>query len=415
MNIVVVNLAIASPKYGPTYRTHYLAENWAQHGHKVTVVGTSFSHLLKNEVPVCGSYLETDENGVRYFILKTLRYSGSGGRRLLNLLYGIIGLWRHQKRIVGHRRPDIIISSSVYQIDNYWALHVARKYGAKFIRETRDLWPMTLTELGGKSRNNPFVRWVQCAEDLGYRRAHLVSTTLAESFEYMSTRGLSRNRWVWLPQCPAPERSDSVCPTLPVSHLTALKSARARGDLIVAFTGSFVPSSDFDTLIEAAVGLRSERVAIFLVGQGPLERCLRARVDHLRLSNVYILPAIPKELVRPLLSLCDVGVQIFKDLPIYRYGVSPNKVFEYMSAGLPVILAVSTNLNPVSASTCGFVVTPGKPLGIVDSIRALNRMSSRARRDMGQRGRVYVKQKHDIVAVAKRYIELFKQMRGTSS
>jgi glycosyltransferase involved in cell wall biosynthesis len=165
------------------------------------------------------------------------------------------------------------------------------------------------------------------------------------------------------------------------------------------------------TLVQAASDLRTERVTFVLVGQGPSESELRWRVDDLRLENVAILPPVPKHAVRPLLQLCDAGIQGFTDLPIYRCGVSPNKVFDYLSAGLPVILAASTPSNPVGASGGGIVVSPGSAAGIAEAVRTLCRMSPDARRAMGLRGREHVARHHDLGHVAHRYLDLFVRLR----
>ena len=355
---------------------------------------------------------ENTEAGVHYRLVRTSAYHGSGLGRVLNILHGLAGMRRHEQRIVGSSIPKIVVAASVYQLDNFWVCRTARRNGAVFVRETRDLWPMTLVELGGKSRWHPFVQWVQRAEDLGYREAKLVATTLPNSFEYMATRGLTPDRWEWLPQCPEPESSAAVAAIVPESHSAPIKSARSRGHRIVAFTGSLVPASDLGTLIQAAALLRDDPVTFVLVGQGPSEAGLRRQIAEANLGNVHMLPSVPKAAVAPLLGLCDVGIQLFAALPIYRFGVSPNKIFDYLKAGLPVILAGFSASNPVSSADAGIVVPPGDLGAIVQAVRTLNSLSEDARLAMGRRGKAHVVEYHDLGRVAGRYLELFESFRS---
>lgn len=410
VNIVAINLPCATPLHGPTYRTHHLAEAWTRMGHRVTFVGSSFSHLLLAPAQFAGPTQVTELNGVRYVLLKTLKYRGSGMLRALNVLVAALRLQRHERLILNGARPDVVLAASVYQVDNYWAERVARRHTAAFVRETRDLWPLTLIEVGGLSRWNPFVQWVQRAEDFGYRHADLVSSTLSNSYEYMRTRGLSADRWVYLPQCPPPRTAIGLATPLPAEHAQALEQAARSGKFIVVFTGSLVVSSGLQIAMEVARLLRSEPLAFLFVGQGPLEASLKAYASAQGLANVKFLPPVPRACVPEILRQGHAGLLGYLDRPIYRYGCSQNKLFDYMQNGLPSVFFCAGPGNPIAASGGGLAVPSGDPTQIAAAIRQLASTPPEERQRMGARAKAFVAEHHDLQRVAARYVELFGRL-----
>ena len=408
MRIVHLNYAIAAPQHGADYRSHHLARLWVEAGHSVTIVGSSYSHLLADEIRFAGPFLELHQDGVRYVLLKAPKYK-SGVGRALNLFTCMARVRRHQSAIVGEPRPDVVMGASVYQVDNYAARRIAKEHNALFIRETRDLWPLTLFELAGMKPWHPFALLVQHAENYGFRHADMVATTLANSFDHMHAHGLDRERWIYMPQCPNPfEARHEV--EIPAVHAQAIARARAEGKFIVIFTGSIVLAADLDTLLNAAKLVENEKVQFFLVGRGPLEESLKQKAAALNLRNLDFLPAVPRSSVPPLLRASDAATVGFLDRPLYRYGVSPNKIFEYLQNGLPVIFYCQTKGDPISESGAGLVVQPENPGALAGAIRALMAKTPEERRAIGQRGRDFVRSRHDLRTVSADYLRLFDQL-----
>lgn len=402
------------PETGTNYRTHHFAEEWVRNGHAVTFVGTTYSHLMTKPPAESGAFLESQANGVRYCLLRVPKYKSSGVSRALNALAGAAQAMRFERRIVGARPPDLVIAGSVYQVDNWPASRMARKYRAAFFRETRDLWPMTLTQVGALKPSHPFVRLIQAAEDHGYQHADLVCTTLENSFEYMKTRGLSADRFEFMPQSPPDEPLGARDAWPPEEHSKALAEARARGKFIVIFAGGFNPYADLATLLRGAKFV--PEAEFIVIGHGPLEGELRAQLKSENITNAKILGPVPKGVVPRLLEQADAGAVGFLPAPIFRYGVSPNKMFEYMRVGLPTIFFCDTGANPISSSGAGIHTRGGSPEAIAEAVRQLMGMSPAERRAMGARGQSYLQTHHHLPTVAARYItraeEILKRKRS---
>lgn len=412
MHIVAYNYALATPELGPPYRTNHLAEEWVRLGHRATVVGCSFSHLLYRPAEFPGSVKVEAVNGVRYVLLKVPVYRGSGVKRVLNFLAAMRGSRRHAKLIAGDERPGLVIAGSVYQTDNYAARALAKEHGGVFFRETRDLWPMTLLEVGKMSPGHPLVRFIQRAEDYGFRHADRVVTTLEASYAYMGTRGLPRERWHYSPQFGASEADRSDPTQLPAEHRAAMEGLRAAGNFVAVYAGSIGPVYDFPNLLRAASLLREEGIAIVFVGEGPTRAELQSLCVEMSLDNVRFLDKIPKAAVAPLLQMADVGLMGFHDIRLYRYGTSPNKLVDYAQAAIPQVFYTNATHSLTSSADCGLVVPPSNPEALADALRRLRDMTPDERRAMGERGRNYVREHCTVEAVARDYLRLYEDVRA---
>jgi glycosyltransferase involved in cell wall biosynthesis len=402
--VLVVNLAVGTPDHGPTYRTHHLAELWASEGHDVTVVGVSYSHLMTNPQPIKGLWAESRVRGVRYILLNVPRYR-SVPARVLNFAGGASLLSVLAPRLARTLRPDLVIAATVHQLDNFAARAIARRCDGLFVRETRDLWPLTLTALGGHSKWHPLVRLIGAAERVAYRDADFVCTTLDRSWEYMGQRGLSRERFRYLPQCPAPQAPEDSA-VLPSRHEDAIRRARSANRQLAVFMGSFVPAANLPVIVGAARSMAGTPMQFLLIGHGPMQAALEAMVRDQGMDNVLVLPAVPKATVVPLLKRCDVGLVATVRSELYQYGVSMNKLFDYLAAGLPVVLSADMPGSIVELSGAGVLVPPDDPAALAAGIERLLHRTAAERQEMGLRGRAYLEAHHDLRRVADQYLGL---------
>ncbi|MDQ1283638.1 MAG: hypothetical protein QG666_1430, partial [Euryarchaeota archaeon] len=160
-----------------------------------------------------------------------------------------------------------------------------------------------------------------------------------------------------------------------------------------------------DVILEAAEILREKGYAdikITFIGDGPEKQRLIGRAKEMRLSNVEFLDPVPKNMALQRLLDADGLVLNLEDVAVFKYGISPNKLFDYMAAGKPVIFSVNASNNPVKEAGCGITVPPRNPLALADAIITLRRMPQESRDEMGRRGQKYVAENHDISILAER-------------
>jgi len=405
MNILLINHYAGSPQYGMEYRPYYLAREWVKMEHKVVITSASFSHLRSKQPKVNGNISEELIDDIRYIWIKAQSYKGNGLKRILNMLTFVSKLMFLSKRLSSHFKPDIVIASSTYPLDIYPAYLISRFSKAKLIFEVHDLWPLTPIELGGMPKWHPFIVILQIAEDFAYKHADKVISILPKALEHMVSRGLDPKKFVYIPNGIDIEEWQSFNTQLPEGHKEIIEKLKKEVKFLVGYTGSFGVANALDYFVKAASYLKDLPVALVLVGQGPEKENLQKYVTENNLNNVVFLPPVPKNSIPELLSKMDILYIGWRRSPLYRFGVSPNKLFDYMMAGKPIINAISAGNDLVAESGCGISIPPEDPVAIAEAIKKLIDMSPLEREEMGRRGREYVIKNHDYKVLAKRFLE----------
>lgn len=387
------------------YRPYYMAREWLNDGHNVTIVAASNAHVRSTPPKVDGSVTIEMIDGIRYVWLKTPQYEGNGIGRVVNMMTFVAKLFLSQGVMCADTVPDAVIASSTYPLDIYPAAYLARKSKAKLIFEVHDLWPLSPMELGGMSPWHPFIVVMQHAENYAYRACDRVVSMLPKAEEHMRKHGMAPHKFVHIPNGIVVDDWDDAEGALPPSHHQALQELKSRGRFLVGYAGAHGIANALENLIGAASLLRDEPVAFVLVGQGPEKERLQEKARALGLSNMVFLPSIPKKTVPALLSAMDCLYIGLQKQPLFSFGVSPNKLMDYMMAAKPVIHAIEAGNDLVAESGCGLSVAPEDPAAIAAAVRQMVEIPLPDRIRMGERGRKYVLACHDYRILARRFLE----------
>ena len=388
MNILLINHYAGSTRHGMEFRPFYLAREWVRAGHRVQIVAASFSHIRARQPEFEGATLDEQIEGIDYHWLRTPAYTGNGLCRVKNMLAFMAGLWRGGPRLAREFHPDVVIASSTYPMDIWPARRIARLSQARLVYEVHDLWPLSPMELGGLSRWHPFIVWVQLAEDYAYRHADKVVSMLPKAMQYMCSRGMAAQKFAYVPN--GVDEEEWANPAdLPPQVKRSLDILRAKGLPLVGYAGTHGLSNALDVLLDAASQLKGQ-AEVVIVGTGPDREALLARVTNEELSNVTMLPAIPKQSIPRFLDDVDIAYIGWHPNPLYRFGISPNKLMDYMMAGKPVVHSVSAGNDPVAEAGCGFTVPPGDAAAVAQAILKLSAMSEAQRKLLGAAGKAFI-------------------------
>lgn len=383
---------------------HYdIGRELAKRGWKVTV----FSGVYPRQgSPACGQPVEMARDSVStkvhdevsFIRVPALRRRNTNAMRVLSMLSYIPGAMKVTR---GLPPPDVIIGSSVHPFAAWIAWKIARKVGCRYIFEIRDLWPETIVELGGISRRHPFVMLLSRIERVLVKNADKVVTLLPNAYSYLERFGIPEHKVAVVPNGIDVSRLDYIDRELPYDIDMELN--RLQGSFIVAYTGAHGLANRLDTVIDAAVKCGASgsgmKIEFLLVGDGPDKPRLQQRVAGLRLQNVTFVDRISKELVLSVLVRCGAGAIAWTETPLYQYGISANKLFDYMLAGLPVVMAGESPNNPVSNSNGGIVVPYDDADGMAKALMELAADREKAH-SMGLRGRQYVIEQHSSAHLA---------------
>ena len=390
MNILLINHYAGSPAYGMEFRPYYLAREWLKRNHQVTIVAASFSHLRNKAPQMAGTVTDEIIDGIRYLWIKTPTYESNSVGRALNMLAFTSRLYLLRLKLASAIRPDVVISSSTYPLDIYPARAIAKKSGAKLVFEVHDLWPLSPMELGGMSRYHPFVLVMQAAENYAYRHADKVVSMLPKAEDHMRCHGMAQGKFVYIPNGIDVAEWECEKTALSVVHAEVLTQLKGEGKFIVGYAGAHGLANALGTVVDAASLLSGDPVDFVLVGQGPEKDALMKKTAQLGLRNVHFLPSISRGAIPALLRAMDALYIGLQKQPLFRFGVSPNKLIDYMMAGVPVIQAIAAGNDLVSESGCGLTIPPEDPQALVDAVREMMKKTPAERGAMGMMGKAYV-------------------------
>jgi glycosyltransferase involved in cell wall biosynthesis len=406
LNILYINHYAGSPAHGMEFRPYYLAKEWVDAGHEVRILASSFSHLRVNQPQMHGKKRQDERiDGIGYTWFSGVDYSGNGVGRIRNMLGFMRALYAHGAEIAEQFKPDIVIASSTYPMDIWPARRIAKRANAKLVFEVHDLWPLSPMELGGMSRWHPFIMWVQAAEDYAYRHADSVVSILPNVRDYMASRGMDLSKLIHVPNGVAPADWAVPSPELPKEISLKIAEIRAGGRHVIGYVGGHGISNALDQMLDLAEAMRQDPVDFVLVGNGPEKKRLLSKARAAGLDHVHFFDPVIKACVPALLQEMDISYIAWQSRPLYRFGVSANKLFDYMMAGSVVVQSIDPVPNPIEQSGCGVCVPIGDVQGAADAIRELLSMPPQERKEMGERGRRYVLEKHFYPVLAKRFIE----------
>ncbi len=415
MNILYINHYAGTPALGMEFRPYYLAREWVRAGHRVQMLAASFSHVRARQPEVGAAPRNETVDGIGYRWYPTRAYQGNGLGRVRNIWEFLSQVWRDTDRIVRDVKPDVVIASSTYPMDIWVARRLARRCKARLVFEVHDLWPLSPIELSGMSPGHPFARLCFKAESDAYRDADVVVSMLPCVHTYMASRGLDLDKLTVVPNGVSPDDWAAAPQPLREDVAGVLATARTVGETVVGYAGSMGEPNALDTLIDAAARLRDhpigKKLRFVLVGDGHLREHLVDRVRRERLTNVSMLAPIPKLQVPAMLAQVDIAYIGWQRVPIYRFGIAPNKLMDYMMAGRAVLHSVEAGNDPVAEAGCGVTVVPQDARAVADGLLKMMQLAPAARAVMGQRGRDYVLARHTYPVLAKRFLAAVDKAR----
>ncbi|PWF48712.1 glycosyltransferase family 4 protein [Massilia glaciei] len=406
MNILLINHYAGSLRHGMEYRPYYLAREWTRLGHRVRILASDQSHIRAEAPRLLGrARLDETIDGIEYTWFATPAYRGNGVGRVRNMGAFVLRLLREARALAAGFAPDLVIASSTYPADIWPAHRIARLAGGRLLFEVHDLWPLSPMELGGFSKWHPFIMLLQAAENYACRNADAVVSILPKVRAHLEAHGMAEHKLHIVPNGidPAEWLAQALATRPPCC--APIDALRARGLFVLGYAGTHGVANALDTLLDAARLMRGEPLAIVLVGGGPDKARLQQRARAEQLGNIHFFDPVPKTDVPALLAAFDAAYIGWKRQPLYRFGISPNKLIDYMMAARPVLHAVEAGNDPVAEAGCGLTVAPEDAPALAGGLRALAALPAPARAAMGQRGRDFVLANLSYEVLGQRFLE----------
>jgi glycosyltransferase involved in cell wall biosynthesis/O-antigen ligase len=406
MRIWIVN-HYADPPDGLATRSFDIARRLIEKGNPTTIFACSFSHYHLKPARRLGWRLwrEEDIEGVRYVWIAGTPYRSNDWRRVLNML--VFTVLAFVAGAVRRERPQVVVGVSVHPLAALSGYFLARIKGARFFFEITDLWPETLIDFGRLRPDGRAARWMRTLERYLFEQSERIIMLWRHTDSYVESQGVSSSKILWLPHGVELARYEQLEP---------YDGAPDRPFRIM-FLGGFVASNSVDTIIDAAAVLekrgRSD-IKFLLIGAGSARDGLISQAKSMGLKNVEFPPPVPKRDVSSVMGDADAFIYGLRDLPLYRFGISLNKLTDYLAAGRPIVFFGKSSYDPVRDANAGVSVPPGDPEVLADGIERLADLPPQERMEMGERGRRYLVEYHNIPRLADRLLDVFQDEHAPS-
>jgi len=382
MHILLIHQAFAALDEAGGTRHFELAQYLLEQGHRVTVITSQVSYLTGQPREDHSAWIARDHSTPGIEILRTYTYRAFHRSFFHRIISFFSFMFSSFIAGLGVRGVDLVWGTSppIFQGVTAWML--ARLKRVPFLFEVRDLWPAFAIGVG-VLRNPLLIRASLWLERFLYQRADRVMVNSPGFIEHVIQRGAS---WVEV----VPNGADPAMFDPNRDGRDFRQEYGLDDQFVVLYAGAHGMSNDLDVLVDAAQTLNGHsRVCFVLVGDGKEKPALQSRVDKLGLQNMLFLPPVPKKCMAEVLAAADACLAILKPLELYKT-TYPNKVFDYMAAGRPVVLVIDGVIREVVESAkAGIFSPPGDADALAQVVRDLADHPEEARR-LGINGRQYI-------------------------
>ena len=402
MHILLIHQAFTALDEAGGTRHHELARYLAAHGHRVTVIASPVSYLTGKARYKHIAWVERQQDGELITILRTYTYPALH-RSFVHRVFSFLS-FMFSSFIIGLRvkKVDLVWGTSppIFQGITAWAL--ARFKRAPFLFEVRDLWPAFAIAVG-VLRQPLLIRLSEWLESFLYRQANMVMVNSPGFIEHVGVRGARRVELV-------PNGTDTSMFNPEEDGEKFRHTHKLEGKFIALYAGAHGMSNDLGVVLEAANLLRERKdITFVLLGDGKEKPALEAKAIELNLETVRFIPPIPKIEMPSALAAADACIAILKPIEMYKT-TYPNKVFDYMAAGRPVVLAIDGVIRQVIEQARGGIpVQPGDPVALADAVRTLADNPSMGR-EMGRQARTYVETQFNRARLADQLMTLLEEL-----
>ncbi len=394
MRIWMINHYAAPPTMIGGTRHYNFARQLIQRGHHVTLIAANYNHFSHSYIQLNSQWGKIDHTyEVPFIWIPTPSYQGNTFARFWNML--VFGRRLLQKKYLSMTSPpDVIIGSSPHLFAALGAQLLAKRLNKPFFLEIRDLWPDSLVDLGRISARHPMIMLMKGIEKYLYKQADRIISLLPSVNSYLINYGVNPNNIIWLPNAVDTDVIPQQMPAVKKDKFTFM------------YAGAHGLANDLDTVIKAAKILEEQSLAqhirICLVGEGPEKARLKAFALEQRVTSVEFMDGVSKRDIYFTLNQADAFLMLLKDSPLFRWGISPNKLFDYLVMARPVIFGVETPYNPIEKYNAGISVKPSDPESLAKAMYQLSLLPKEELTNMGLRGKAFVLEHHHLQTLTDR-------------
>ena len=356
-------------------RQTVLSQRLEEQGYEVYLVcGSSSNTGGENSLPKNEEFRFVESDGAKYCVIRTSNYKKTYERVLVALQFQE-RLWKLRNKLP---KPDVIVSDFAGLFGNVF-LRWKKRYGTRVIYDVLDLWPEGFIEMGYLKRTSPIAKALYGMEHKSYRDADGLIFSMQGGRDYIVDKGWSKEAGGDVDTSNIGYLNNGV--DLETVDQQKTEFVLEDPDLDtesfkVVYLGSISSMNGLDVLVETAKLLQERgenEVVVLVYGCGNQEEKLKKMVSDYGLKNIKFKGKLSKQYAMNLLTRGDLNIFTFKDSPLWKYGISPNKLFMYFASGKPVLSMIRPNYDLVEERKAG-ISEENDPEKVADAIVRFSKM-----------------------------------------
>lgn len=361
------------PEHGTLNRGYYLGKYWKRLGHEPIIFAGSHPHNTDLQlIEDNRTYKVYQDDPFPWVLIKTRKYGKSRKQQIISMVEYYLNARKASQHF---GKPDVIIGSSAHPLAAYLAIKLAKKYKCRSIVEIRDLWPESIIEYGLLKRTSLVAKAMVRFEKWLYTHADKVVFTQEAAYRYIEDLGWEKD----IPHA----KVDYICNGTDQEEFSYnLEHYRIKDDDLedpdtfkVIYTGAIKLVNNVGLLIDVAKEIHDKKVRILVWGDGDEQERVKKRVDDEKVDNIIFKGRTEKRNIPYILSKGDLGLIHIQKMELLKYGFSPNKLFDYLTAGKPVVVDCEVAEDPVVKYHAGEETDITDPKSVAKLIEKYARMS----------------------------------------
>lgn len=379
MNILIIAHYGQQPPQNTMRRYHNWGKELVSRGHKVNILSASTLHNTQFDyIEEYGNSMSICE-GIKYYYIKTPKYIGNGIGRMKNMLQFCLGIRKYSRL-----NPDIVILCEAY----LFGFTKGAFKNVPLITDTADLWPESIVEYTNISRSNPFIKYLYRIEKKAYLESDALIFSMEGGVDYLKEQKYSKKI-----------DYDKVF-HINMGCDISQKDKELEGvhfdlgwnpdEFNVVYCGSIRVANQVQQICDAAKIILNrgyKDIQFQIYGNGDDLDMLRQYTEDNAINNVHFYGRIEKEKIPYILSRGKANILTYRNVPLWKYGGSQSKLFDYLASGRPIICNIRFGYSLIERYNCGVTAEDQTPDALADAIEKLYNTDETTIAEMGKRAR----------------------------
>lgn len=377
-NVWILNHYATDMLFSKGGRHYWFAKYLKREGYEPVIFSCNTKHgVLEKFFETDKLWIEkkADEIDVPFVIIKSSLYKGNGKDRILNM----IGFYRNVQKAAKeyaktHEKPDVIYASSVHPLTLVAGIKLAKYFKIKCICEVRDLWPLSLVEYGFLREYSLIAKALYRGERWIYEKADEIIFTGGGFEDYIKERGwnkfISKSKIHYINNGIDLNEFERNKENFRIED----KDLNNKINFKVIYAGSIKKVNNLGLLLDIAKKIKNKKIVFLIWGDGEEKELLIERVKNEKIKNVILKGSVEKKYIPYITSSANLNFAHCNPSDLFRFGISFNKIFDYLAAGKPILCDFKSNYNPVILLNAGKEVEMPEPENVADIIEDFFRM-----------------------------------------